>query len=57
MTSTVLSWWDLGAVAYSKTLKKARGDNGTVLGQDRMPTFDDFDYLRYIRAMAKQVLR
>ncbi|KAJ3512156.1 hypothetical protein NLJ89_g3687 [Agrocybe chaxingu] len=56
-TSAVMAWWVLGVIAYPETLKKARAEIDSVVGRDRMPTFDDFEHLPYIRAMAKEVLR
>ncbi|KAK4937424.1 hypothetical protein LTR10_021961 [Elasticomyces elasticus] len=45
-----------GLVAFPETVQKAHEELDRVVG-DRMPTFEDFDRLPYIRAMVKEVLR
>ena len=53
----MMAWWMLGVAAYPDTLKRAQEEVDAVVGRDRLPTFDDFEELHYIRAMAKEVLR
>ncbi|KIW46589.1 uncharacterized protein PV06_02254 [Exophiala oligosperma] len=55
-TQLTLNSLILGLVAFPETVEKAHKELDQVVG-DRMPTFDDFDRLPYIRAMVKEVLR
>lgn len=52
-----MAWWVLGVAAFPHTLKRAQEEVDAVVGRDRLPTFDDFEELHYIRAMVKEVLR
>lgn len=56
-TSTVLNAWTLACQLYPRVLKEAQEEIDRVVGQDRMPTFEDEHDLPYIRAMVKETLR
>ncbi|KIX94575.1 uncharacterized protein Z520_09621 [Fonsecaea multimorphosa CBS 102226] len=55
-TQLTLNSLILGLVAFPETVEKAHRELDNVVGH-RMPTFEDFNQLPYIRAMVKEVLR
>jgi len=55
-TSTMLSFI-LACVAFPDAIKPAQEELDRVVGQDRLPTWDDEQNLPYCRAMIKEVLR
>ncbi|KAI0052220.1 cytochrome P450 [Auriscalpium vulgare] len=56
-TSTTLTWWVLAMVAYPDTQVRAQAELDTVVGRERIPTFEDLPRLPYVRAMVREVLR
>lgn len=42
---------------FPEVQKKAQAEIDTVIGNDRLPKFNDRDQLPYIDALAKEVLR
>lgn len=38
-------------VAYPETQKRAQEEIDRVVGRDRLPSFDDFENMPYVRAM------
>ncbi|VDB91013.1 unnamed protein product [Peniophora sp. CBMAI 1063] len=56
-TSAVMAWWTLAMVMYPDVQARAQAELDSVVGRDRVPTFEDFPNLSYIRAMVKEALR
>ncbi|KAF9557275.1 cytochrome P450 [Agrocybe pediades] len=56
-TSGTLLYFIQAMVLYPEIQKKAQEELDRVVGRDRIPTFEDFDDLPYIRAMVKECLR
>jgi len=56
-TTKVINSWLLACLLYPHTMKAAQEELDRVVGNERMPTFDDEQNLPYIRAMAKETLR
>jgi cytochrome P450 len=56
-TSSQLGWFVLAMVIYPDVQCRAQRELDMVVGQDRLPTFQDFDGLPYIRAIVKEILR
>ncbi|KAJ3985977.1 cytochrome P450 [Lentinula detonsa] len=56
-TSAQLAWFTQAMILYPETQKLAQEELDRVVGPYRLPTFDDYDYLPYIRAMVKELLR
>jgi cytochrome P450 len=52
-----MAWWLLAMLAYPETQARAQTELDEVVGRDRLPTFEDYPHLPYIRAMVKEVLR
>lgn len=52
-----MTWWMSAMVMYPWILKKAQEEMDKVVCRSRMPTFEDFENLHYIRAMVKEILR
>lgn len=44
-------------VLHPEVAKKAQAELDTVVGNDRLPTFADREYLPYLDALCKEVLR
>ncbi|KAG6833862.1 cytochrome c oxidase subunit 2 [Tephrocybe sp. NHM501043] len=42
---------------FPETAKKAQAEIDSVVGNDRLPTFEDRPYLPYVDALAKEILR
>jgi cytochrome P450 len=55
--SATMAWWTLAMLVYPETQTRAQAELDTVVGRERLPTFADYPYLPYIRAMVKEVLR
>jgi cytochrome P450 len=53
----MLAWWTLAMIAYPETQARAQAELDAVVGRSRLPTFADYPFLPYIRAMVKEVLR
>ncbi|KAG7451645.1 cytochrome P450 [Guyanagaster necrorhizus] len=56
-SSAAMSWWMLAMVLYPDVQKRAQAELDMVVGRDRLPTFADYEYLPYVRAMVKETLR
>src|SRR3984957_17212101 len=56
-TSAMMAWWMLAMGAYPETQARAQAELDAVVGRARLPTFADYPYLPYVRAMVKEVLR
>ncbi|KAH9979952.1 cytochrome P450 [Lactifluus volemus] len=56
-TATSMAWWLLAMLAYPETQARAQTELDEVVGRDRLPTFEDYPHLPYIRAMVKEILR
>jgi cytochrome P450 len=52
-----MSWWTLAMMAYPETQARAQAELDEIVGRDRLPTFADYSYLPYIRAMVKEIMR
>ncbi|KAI0248586.1 cytochrome P450 [Lactifluus subvellereus] len=50
-TPGVMAWWTLAMLAYLETQARAQAELHAVVGRTRLPTFDDYPHLPYIRAM------
>lgn len=51
-------WWFIAAlIVYPSTQKAAQHEIDIVVGRSRMPSFEDYDKLPYVRAMVKEILR
>jgi cytochrome P450 len=55
--STMMAWWTLAMLAYPETQVRAQAELDAVVGRERLPTFADYPFLPYIRAMVKEILR
>jgi cytochrome P450 len=53
----MMAWWLLAMGAYPETQARAQAELDAVVGRARLPTFADYSYLPYVRAMVKEVLR
>jgi cytochrome P450 len=56
-TAASLSAFMLAMRLYPNVMKKGQVEIDSVVGRDRLPTFEDWDNLPYIRAIVKEVLR
>lgn len=52
-----MQWFISALLVYPETQAAAHAELDKVVGRSRMPTFDDYDHLPYIRAMVKELLR
>ena len=55
--SGTMAWFMLAMVLYPDAQKKAQEEIDRVIGNDRLPCFDDRDNLPYVDAIVKEVLR
>lgn len=55
--SGTLTWFMLAMVMYPETQRKAQEEIDSIVGRDRLPSFDDFEQLVYIRAIIKETMR
>ena len=46
-----LEWWMAAMMAYPETQKMAQQELDEVVGRERLPSFEDYEKLPYIRAM------
>jgi cytochrome P450 len=53
----MMSWWILAMLAYPETQARAQAELDAVVGRSRLPTFADYSFLPYIRAMVQELLR
>lgn len=51
----VLTWWTQAMLLYPEAQASAQQELDAVVGRDRVPSFDDYERLPYIRAMVKEV--
>ncbi|KIK68270.1 hypothetical protein GYMLUDRAFT_256026 [Collybiopsis luxurians FD-317 M1] len=56
-TSSQLAWFLQAIVLHPEIQKRAQKEIDHVVGSHRLPTFDDFAKLTYIRALVKEILR
>jgi len=56
-TAVSMAWWILAMLAYPETQARAQAELDAVVGRARLPTFADYSFLPYIRAMAQETLR
>jgi hypothetical protein len=56
-TSSVLSVFVLSCLAQPEWIPKAQEELDSVVGQDRLPTFEDLDNLPYIAAVIEETFR
>ncbi|KAI0121272.1 cytochrome P450 [Xylariales sp. AK1849] len=56
-TATTLNNWILAMILFPETARKAQEEIDSVVGDDRLPSWDDEKQLPYVRAMIKEVLR
>ncbi|KAJ4470457.1 cytochrome P450 [Lentinula aciculospora] len=56
-TSGQLAWFMQAMVLYPETQRLAQEEIDRVVGPYRLPSFDDYDHLPYIRATVKELLR
>ncbi|KAF9812881.1 hypothetical protein IEO21_05932 [Rhodonia placenta] len=56
-TSAVLSTFVLAMVLYPEVYKKAQAEVDRVVGQDRLPDFEDRESLPYLECVVKEVYR
>ena len=54
-TAAAMMSWILAMVHYPEELKKLQGEVDKVVGDDRLPEFDDVPQLPRVRAVAKEV--
>jgi hypothetical protein len=52
-----MAWWTLAMLVYPETQARAQAELDAVVGRERLPTFADYPFLPYIRAMMKEALR
>lgn len=52
-----MAWWTLAMVVYPEVQARAQAELDSVVGRDRVPTFEDLSNLPYICAMVKEALR
>ncbi|PFH53325.1 hypothetical protein AMATHDRAFT_55202 [Amanita thiersii Skay4041] len=56
-TSSQMAWFLLAMVTHPEVQKKAQEELDHVVGRNRLPTFNDYEQLPYIRALVKEVPR
>ena len=56
-TITILLYFVLAMVNYPDVMHKAQAQLDKVVGRERLPTFDDWDNLPYIRALVRETMR
>ncbi|KAJ3908145.1 cytochrome P450 [Lentinula edodes] len=56
-TASQLAWFMQAMVLYPNAQRIAQEELDRVIGPDRLPTFDDYEHLPYIRATVKEILR
>jgi cytochrome P450 len=53
----VLEFFTMASVLYPESVRKAQEELDSVVGKDRLPSFDDTSNLPYVNAFIKEVLR
>ena len=56
-TTGVLDFFAMASVLYPESTRKAQEELDSVVGQNRLPSFDDISNLPYVNAFIKEVLR
>jgi cytochrome P450 len=56
-TSALISSFIYAMTKWPEVMKKAQSELDRVVGEDRTPTFDDYDHLPYIAATVKETMR
>jgi len=56
-TSSVLDFFTMASVLHPESVGKAQEELDSVVGQNRLPSFDDISNLPYVNAFIKEVLR
>ncbi|KAJ7810244.1 cytochrome P450 [Mycena olivaceomarginata] len=56
-TSGQMAWFMMAMILYPEAQKKAQEELDTVVGRNRMPVFQDYEHLPYIRALVKEIMR
>ena len=56
-TTGVLEFFTMACVLYPKSAGKAQEELDSVVGKDRLPSFDDISNLPYVNAFIKEVIR
>jgi cytochrome P450 len=56
-TTGVLEFFTMASVLYPESVGKAQEELDSVVGKDRLPSFDDISNLPYVNAFIKEVLR
>ncbi|KAJ3898383.1 cytochrome P450 [Lentinula edodes] len=56
-TAGQLAWFMQAMILYSEAQRLAQEEIDRVVGPYRLPTFDDYEHLPYIRATVKEILR
>ncbi|KAJ3711064.1 cytochrome P450 [Lentinula raphanica] len=56
-TAGQLAWFMQAMILYPEVQLRAHEELDRVVGSFRLPTFDDYEHLPYIRAMVKELLR
>ncbi|KAJ4470421.1 cytochrome P450 [Lentinula aciculospora] len=56
-TSGQLAWFVQAMILYPEVQQIAQKELDHIVGLDRLPTFDDYENLPYIRATVKEILR
>lgn len=52
-----MRWFVLAMLLHPGVMRRAHAELDSVVGRDRMPTFEDMDHLPYISAIVKETLR
>lgn len=56
-TSGQLAWFMLAMVLHPEAQKRAQNEIDSIVGRDRLPTFQDYEQLPYVRALVKETMR
>jgi len=56
-TAAVMAWLMLAMTLNPEVQRKCHEELDAVVGRHRMPNFDDYDSLIYIRAVVREILR
>jgi cytochrome P450 len=52
-----MAWFMMAMILYPEAKNKAHEELDTVVGRNRMPVFQDYAHLPYIRALVKVIMR
>lgn len=52
-----MTWFMLAMVLYPEAQQKAQDEIDAIVGRGRLPSFEDFESLVYVRALFKETLR